>query len=226
MSTTPELTLYDYWRSSAGYRVRIALQLKGLRHVRKPVHLLRDGGEQHGADYRDVNPQQLVPALVDGQRVIRQSLAIIEYLEEAHGGTPLLPSLPRDRAHVRGLAMIVACDIHPLGNLRVLQYLERELGTAQAAREDWSRHWIGEGLQAFEAILAGDAATGAFCHGDTPTLADACLVPQVYNANRFGVDLAPYPTLRAINDRCLELPAFVAARPENQTDAPSPQPSL
>lgn len=223
MSTTPELTLYDYWRSSACYRVRIALNLKGLRHARKPVHLVKDGGEQHAAGYREVNPQELVPALVDGQRVIRQSLAIIEYLEEAHGGAPLLPSLPRDRAHVRGLALLVACDIHPLGNLRVLQYLEREFGVAQDAREDWSRHWMREGLQAFEMILAGDAATGAFCHGDTPTLADVCLVPQVYNAVRFGLDLAPYPTIRAINERCLALPAFDAARPENQPDAPPQQ---
>ena len=224
MSTTPELTLYDYWRSSACYRVRIALNLKGLRHARKSVHLVKDGGEQHAPAYREVNPQELVPALVDGQRVIRQSLAIIEYLEEAHGGAPLLPSLPRDRAHVRGLALLVACDIHPLGNLRVLQYLEREFGVAQDAREDWLRHWMREGLQAFETILAGDAATGAFCHGDTPTLADVCLVPQVYNANRFGLDLAPYPTIRAINERCLALPAFDAARPENQPDAPPQQP--
>jgi maleylacetoacetate isomerase len=222
VSTIPELMLYDYWRSSACYRVRIALNLKGLRHARKPVHLVKDGGEQHAADFREVNPQELVPALVDGQRVIRQSLAIIEYLEEAHGGVPLLPSLPRDRAHVRGLAMIVACDIHPLGNLRVLQYLEREFGTGQAARDDWSRHWMREGLQACEAILAGDAATGAFCHGDTPTLADVCLVPQVYNASRFGLDLTPYPTIRAINERCLALPEFDAARPENQSDAPPP----
>jgi len=220
VSTTPELTLYDYWRSSAGYRVRIALNLKGLRHVRKPVHLVKDGGEQHAAGFREVNPQELVPALVDGQRVIRQSLAIIEYLEEAHGGVPLLPSQPRDRAHVRGLAMIVACDIHPLGNLRVLQYLEREFGTHQAAREDWSRHWMREGLRSFETILAGDAATGTFCHGDTPTLADVCLVPQVYNASRFGLDLAAYPTIRGINERCLALPEFDAARPENQSDAP------
>ena len=220
MSTTPELALYDYWRSSAGYRVRIALNLKGLPYQRKPVHLVRDGGEQHAAAFHDVNPQELVPALVDGQRVIRQSLAITEYLDEIHPDPPLLPTTPRDRAHVRGLAQLVACDIHPINNLRVMQYLERELGVEADGRDAWTRHWIQQGFAAFEAILAGDAATGAFCHGDTPTLADACLVPQVYNAVRFGVDLAPYPIIRAINDRCLALPAFDAARPENQTDAP------
>jgi len=220
MSTT-DLLLYDYWRSSACYRVRIALNLKGLAYALKPVHLLRDGGEQHADAYRGVNPQQVVPALVDGQRVVRQSLAIIEYLDETRPHTPLLPPVPRDRAHVRGLAQLVACDIHPLNNLRVMQYLERELGAAQDARERWTRHWMEEGFRAFEAILAGDAATGEFCHGDTPGLADACLVPQVYNANRFGVDLAPYPTIRAINERCLALPAFDAARPERQPDAPA-----
>ncbi len=219
MSTNATLTLYDYWRSSACYRVRIALNLKGLACTLKPVHLLRDGGEQHDPDYREVNPQEVVPALVDGQRVIRQSLAIIEYLDETRTAVPLLPPLPRDRAHVRGLAQLVACDIHPLNNLRVMQYLERELGTDTAARERWTRHWIELGFRAFEAILAADAATGEFCHGDTPGLADACLVPQVYNAKRFGVDLAPYPTIAAINDRCLALPEFDAARPENQPGA-------
>lgn len=219
MTGTPELTLHDYWRSSAGYRVRIALNLKGLRHERVPVHLVKDGGQQHGAAFREINPQELVPALVDGQRVIRQSLAIIEYLDEIHPDPPLLPTTPRDRAHVRGLAQLVACDIHPINNLRVMQYLERELGVGPDARDAWTRHWIRQGFAAFEAILVGDAATGAFCHGDTPTLADICLVPQVYNANRFGLDLAPYPTIRAITERCLGLPAFDAARPENQSDA-------
>ncbi len=219
MTGTPELTLHDYWRSSAGYRVRIALNLKGLRHERVPVHLVKDGGQQHGAAFREINPQELVPALVDGQRVIRQSLAIIEYLDEIHPDPPMLPTTPRDRAHVRGLAQLVACDIHPINNLRVMQYLERELGVGADARDAWTRHWIRQGFAAFEAILVGDAATGAFCHGDTPTLADICLVPQVYNANRFGLDLAPYPTIRAITERCLALPAFDAARPENQSDA-------
>jgi maleylacetoacetate isomerase len=219
MSTNTDLTLYDYWRSSACYRVRIALNLKGLPYTRKPVHLINNGGEQHAAAYREVNPQEIVPALVDGHRVIRQSLAIIEYLDEMHPRRPLLPGVPRDRAHVRGLAQLIACDIHPINNLRVMQYLENELGVQQAARESWTRHWIVQGFTAFEAILAGDAATGEFCHGDTPGVADACLIPQVYNANRFGIDLTPYPTIRAINERCLALPAFDAARPEKQPDA-------
>jgi maleylacetoacetate isomerase len=219
MSTQTELTLYDYWRSSACFRVRIALNLKGLAYATKPVHLLDNGGEQHAPAHRELNPQESVPVLVDGQRVIRQSMAIIEYLDEAHQDRPLLPSMPRDRAHVRGLAQLIACDVHPLNNLRVMQYLERELGADQAARERWTRHWIELGFKAFEAILVGDAATGEFCHGDTPGLADACLVPQVYNAKRFGMDLAPYPTIAAINDRCLALPEFDAARPERQPAA-------
>jgi maleylacetoacetate isomerase len=220
MPTAPDLTLYDYWRSSACYRVRIALNLKQLRYAHKPVHLLNDGGEQHGTAYRELNPQEVIPALVDGQRVIRQSLAIIEYLEEAYVGTTrLLPANARDRAHVRALALLVACDIHPLNNLRVMQFLEHGYGVGQAERERWSRHWMEEGFRALEAILLGDAATGAYCHGEAPTLADACLIPQVYNANRFGVDLAPYPTIRRINAKCLSLPAFDAARPEQQPDA-------
>jgi maleylacetoacetate isomerase len=218
MSTT-DLTLYDYWRSSACYRVRIALNLKGLAFALKPVHLLKDGGEQHADAYRQVNPQEVVPALVDGQRVVRQSLAIIEYLDETRPQVPLLPPVPRDRAHVRGLAQLVACDIHPLNNLRVMQYLEHELGAAQDARERWTRHWIEVGFKAFEAILAADAATGEFCHGDTPGFADACLIPQVYNANRFGVEMTPYPLIQAINERCLALAAFDAARPERQAGA-------
>ncbi|MFI4969609.1 MAG: maleylacetoacetate isomerase [Lysobacterales bacterium] len=219
MSTSPGLTLYDYWRSSACYRVRIALNLKRLAYAQKPVHLLNNGGEQHSAAHRELNPQEAVPVLVDGARVIRQSLAIIEYLDETHPGERLLPATPRDRAHVRGLALLVACDIHPLNNLRVMQYLEREHALDQSARERWTRHWIEVGFRALEAMLGADSATGAYCHGDAPTLADACLVPQVYNANRCGIDLAPYPTIRRINAQCLALPAFDAARPERQPDA-------
>jgi maleylacetoacetate isomerase len=215
-----DLTLHDYWRSSACYRVRIALNLKGLRYKQKTVHLIRDGGEQHSTAHRELNPQETVPVLTDGGRVIRQSLAIIEYLEETWPGPPtLLPTAARDRAHVRGLALLVACDIHPLNNLRVMQFLERDYGAQQPERERWSRHWIAEGFRACEAILADDAATGAYCHGDTPTLADACLIPQVYNAHRFGVDMSPFPTIRRINEQCLSLPAFDTARPEKQTDA-------
>lgn len=219
MSTVPELTLYDYWRSSACYRVRIALNLKGLPYAQKSVHLVKNGGEQHSAAHHALNPQESVPVLVDGVRVIRQSLAIIEYLDEAYGGPLLLPATARDRAHVRALALLVACDIHPLNNLRVMQYLEREHAFDAAARERWTRHWMEEGFRAFEAILVADAATGAYCHGDAPTLADACLVPQIYNAHRFGVDMTPFPTLRRINEHCLALAAFAAAGPENQPDA-------
>ncbi|GAA0717037.1 maleylacetoacetate isomerase [Dokdonella soli] len=219
MSTESPLTLYDYWRSSACYRVRIALNLKGLPYAQKPVHLLKNGGEQHSTAHRELNPQETIPVLADGVRVIRQSLAIIEYLDETYGGHMLLPATARDRAHVRGLALLIACDIHPLNNLRVMQFLERDYGVQQAERERWTRHWMEEGFRAFEAILAADSATGLYCHGDAPTLADACLIPQVYNANRFGVDLAPYPTIRRINAQCLSLPAFDAARPERQPDA-------
>lgn len=213
------LRLYSYWRSSAAYRVRIGLNLKGLAYDIVPVHLVQDGGQQHSDAYRQVNPQQLVPTLGHGQRRLSQSLAILEYLDEVWPEPPLLPATARARQRVRALALLVACDVHPLNNLRVMQYLERELGADAAARERWMKHWIELGFRAFEAILVDDAATGEFCHGDAPGLADACLVPQVYNAKRFGVDLAPYPTIAAINERCLALPEFDAARPENQPGA-------
>ncbi len=220
MSANEPLTLYDYWRSSACYRVRIALNLKGLPYESRPIHLVRNGGEQHSAAYREVNPQEAVPSLVDGERTIRQSLAIIEYLDEAYDGEmKLLPAIARDRARSRGLALLVACDVHPLNNLRVMQYLERELKTPQDGRERWTRHWMEEGFRAFEALIADHPSTGAYCDGDAPTVADICLIPQVYNAYRFGVDMAPYPTILRINEQCLSLPAFDAARPERQPDA-------
>ena len=220
MSDAVALTLYDYWRSSACYRVRIALNIKALRYTQKPIHLVRNGGEQHDDAYREINPQETVPVLLDGQRVIRQSLAIIEYLDETRVDAPaLLPLNPRDRARVRALALLVACDIHPLNNLRVMQYLERGHAIDIAGRERWSRHWMEEGFRAFEAILVDDAATGACCHGDTPTLADSCLIPQVYNANRFGVDMTAFPTIQRVNEYCLALPEFDRARPERQPDA-------
>jgi maleylacetoacetate isomerase len=214
------LKLYDYWRSSACYRARIALNLKGLNYELVPVHLVRDGGEQHRLEYREVNPQKLVPVLVDGRRVIRQSMAIIEYVDETYDGEmKLLPTTARDRARVRALAMVVACDIHPLNNTRVVKYLERELGADEATRQRWMRHWIEEGFGSFEALVAGHPSTGLFCEGDTPTLADICLVPQVYNARRFNVDMSPYPTIERIVAACLELDAFERARPENQPGA-------
>jgi len=215
------LTLHGYWRSSAAYRVRIALNLKGLDYAQVPVHLVRDGGDQHRPDYARINPQRLVPVLQHGQRVIRQSLAIIEYLDELWPDPPLLPPGARERAQARALAQLVACDIHPLNNLRVLQYLEREWNVPQPEREEWVRHWMAEGFAAFEALLQEDLARGEFCEGDTPGIAECCLIPQVYNARRFAVDLEPFPVIRQIEAACLALPAFDAARPERQPDAPA-----
>lgn len=215
------LRLYSYWRSSAAYRVRIALNLKGLDYQLVPVHLVRDGGEQHAPGYRAVNPQGLVPALQHGQRLIRQSMAIIEYLDETFADQPLLPATARERARVRGLAQVIACDMHPLGNLRVLQYLEREFRATPEQREAWIRHWLALGFAAIEALLAENPSTGEFCDGDQPGLADCLLVPQLYNARRFGLDLDPYPTVRRIEARCLELEAFRRAAPEAQPDAPA-----
>lgn len=214
------LTLYSYWRSSAAYRVRIALHLKGLAYAQHPVHLLNEGGEQRLPEYRVVNPQALVPVLMDGERIIRQSLAIIEYLDESFPSPPLLPALARDRARVRSLAQLVACDIHPLNNLRVLQYLEREWSLEQPAREAWARHWMAEGFAAFEALVRDNPSTGDYCEGEMPTIADCCLIPQLYNARRIHLDLEPYPTLLRIERNCLDLPAFQQAAPERQPDAP------
>lgn len=216
------LRLYSYWRSSAAYRVRIALNLKGLDYQLAPVHLLRDGGEQHGAAFRRVNPQGLVPTLQHGQRLIRQSMAIIEYLDESFADHPLLPATARERAHVRGLAQIIACDIHPLGNLRVLQYLEREFQATPEQREAWIRHWLALGFEAIEALLAESPSIGDFCEGERPGMADCLLVPQLYNARRFKLDLAAFPTLRRIETNCLALEAFQRAAPEVQPDAPVP----
>lgn len=217
---TDTLKLFSYWRSSAAYRVRIGLNLKGLAYETEPVHLLRDGGEQHGAAFREANPQGLVPVLQHGQRMLRQSVAILEYLDETWPDHPLLPAVARDRQRVRAIAQVVACDIHPLNNLRVLQYFDREWHVPQPERDEWVRHWIVEGFLAVEAMLTDHPATGRFCEGDRPTLADCCLVPQVYNARRFGVDLNPFPTIARIEEACLKLPAFDAARPERQPDCP------
>ncbi len=213
------LTLYSYWRSSAAYRVRIGLNLKGLDYALVPVHLVRDGGQQHAPDYAALNPQQLVPALRDGERVLTQSLAILEYLEETRPQPPLLPVDAAGRARVRALAQLVACDIHPLNNLRVLQFFDRQWNVPQAERDDWVLYWMREGFAAMETMLAASPDTGRYCHGDMPGLADCCLLPQLYNARRFTLDLAPFPTLRRIEAACLQLPAFDAARPENQPDA-------
>ena len=213
------LTLYSYWRSSAAYRVRIGLNLKGLAYAVTPVHLVRDGGQQHAADYAALNPQELVPTLRHGERVLTQSLAILEYLEETRPQAPLLPADAAGRARVRALAQLVACDIHPLNNLRVLQFFDRQWNVPQPERDDWVLHWMREGFTAMEAMLAASADTGDYCHGNTPGLADCCLLPQLYNARRFKLDLDAFPTLRRIEAACLQLPAFDAARPENQPDA-------
>ena len=215
------LRLYSYWRSSAAYRVRIGLHLKGLAFETVPVHLVRDGGEQHTPAFREANPQELVPVLEHGKRMLRQSLAILEYLDEMWPEPALLPATARERQRVRALAQVVACDIHPLNNLRVLQYLEHEWNVPPPERDDWVRHWMVAGFDAFEAMLVGNPSTGPFCEGSQPTIADCCLVPQVYNARRFGVDLAPYPTIVRIEQACLEVRAFQAAHPKAQPDAPA-----
>jgi maleylpyruvate isomerase len=211
--------LYTYFRSSAAYRVRIALHLKDLTFESIPVHLVRHGGEQHGADYARINPAHLVPALVDGDDTLSQSLAIIEYLEETHPTPALLPLDAAGRARVRALAQTVACDVHPLNNLRVLRYLTQELHIDEAAKIKWIQHWITLGFAAFEAQLVSSARTGEFCHGNTPTLADCCLIPQLYNARRFDTPLEAYPNLLRVEAACLALEAFQNARPEAQPDA-------
>ena len=213
------MKLYTYFRSSAAYRVRIALNLKGLPYEAVPVHLLQGGGAQLKDDYRAVNPSALVPTLQDEGATITQSMAILEYLEETHPALPLLPPAPLERARVRALAQMVACDIHPLNNLRVLRYLVRTLGIGDDAKNDWCRRWIHEGFGAFEALLARDAVAGRFCHGDAPTFADCFLVPQVYNAQRYDVKLDLYPHIARIFEACAALPAFIAAHPAQQPDA-------
>ena len=213
------MKLYTYFRSSAAYRVRIALNLKGLAYEAVPVHLLQDGGRHLMDEYLAVNPSGLVPALQDEDVTLTQSMAIIEYLEEVYPMVPLLPKDAIGRARVRELAQIVACDIHPINNLRVLKYLVRQLGQPEEAKTDWYRHWVIEGLRSLEAHLARNSGTGSFCHGDTPTMADCLLVPQVFNAKRFDIDVEAYPTIARINDLCVDLPAFKAAHPSQQPDA-------
>ena len=213
------MILHNYYLSSASYRVRIALGLKGIAYEHAGVHLRRGGGEQLKEPFRKLNPEGLVPVLEDDGAVITQSLAIMEYLDEAHPQPPLLPKAPKDRARVRAIALAIACDIHPLDNLRVLRYLTSELGVAEDARNAWYRHWVETGLAALEAELAGSPLTGRFCHGDTPTLADCCLVPQIFNGRRNNCDLGRMPTLMRINDNCLALEAFQKAAPEKQPDA-------
>jgi maleylpyruvate isomerase len=215
------MKLYGYFRSSAAFRVRIALNLKGIAAEETEVVNLQAGDQFSGA-FRAVNPQGRVPALVlDGGQVLIQSMAIMEYLEEIRPSPPLMPDDPVARARVRGLANVIACDIHPLNNLAVLNYLVAEMKVAEDDKLRWYRHWVAEGLSAFEALLANDPATGTFCHGDTPGLADICLVPQVFNAKRFDCDLGGYPILMRIFDACMALDAFDTAQPAKQPEAAS-----
>lgn len=213
------MKLYTYFRSSAAYRVRIALNLKGLDYEAVPVHLLREGGQHLMDNYLTINPSALVPALQDDRMTLTQSMAIIEYLDELHPMVPLLPKDAVGRARVREMAQIIACDIHPVNNLRVLKYLVKHLGLSEEAKTDWYRHWVIEGLRSLEAHLARNLGTGRFCHGDTPTIADCFLVPQVFNAQRFDIDVDAYPTIARINALCVDLPAFKAAHPSQQPDA-------
>ncbi len=213
------MKLYGYFRSSASYRVRIALNLKGLSYEQASIHLSRGGGEQFLPAFHQLNAQTLVPVLQDGAAALTQSLAIIEYLEEKHPKPALLPATPEARARVRSLALAIACEIHPLNNLRVLNYLTGPMGLGNDIRNAWYHHWIAEGLQALEARLAAKRETGKFCHGDAPGLADCCLVPQLANARRFKCDVVQYPTLLAIEKNCLALDAFQRAAPDKQPDA-------
>ena len=210
------LELYTYFRSSAAFRVRIALNYKGLAFEPEVIWLL--DGEQSGDAYRAVNPQALVPTLIDGTHTLNQSMAIIEYLDETKGGPKLLPADPLGRARVRSLAQLIACEIHPVNNLRVLKYLKRTLKQPQEAIDDWYRHWCQEGLAAFERQL-GDGQAGEYCHRDAVSMADACLVPQVFNAQRFKVDMAQYPLAIGIFERLMKLEAFDRAQPSRQPDA-------
>jgi maleylpyruvate isomerase len=208
--------LYTYFRSSAAFRVRIALNLKGLAYEPVFVHLAK--GEHRKPQYAGVYPQGLLPTLVDEAGALSQSLAIIEYLEETHPRPALLPGGPAGRARVRSLSLLVACEIHPLNNLRTLQHLKRALGQSEDQVNAWYRHWIADGFAKLEADLTR-GGTGRFCHGDSPTIADCCLVPQVFNAQRYQSDLAPYPTVMRIFDACMRLEAFDRAQPSKQPDA-------
>ncbi len=214
------MILYSYFRSSAAYRVRIGLNLKGLDYQIKPVHLLKDGGQQHQPDYVQVNPVQLLPALDDDGLIITQSLAILEYLDERYPELPLLPKASAERAWARSMAQTVACDIHPLNNLRVLHYLKNELHAQEDARNQWYRHWVSVGLEGLEALVQRHGKKDHdFIFGDTPGLAEICLIPQMFNARRFDIDLSIFPRLLAVEEKCLELSAFQEAAPDRQPDA-------
>lgn len=210
------MKLYSFFNSSAAYRVRIALNIKGLPYDITAIHLRKDGGQQHAEAYRKVNPAELVPSLaLDSGEILTQSLAIIDYLDETHPKPPFLPADPLERAKVRAVALTIACDIHPIDNLRVLQYLKREFNQEQPAIDAWYHHWIAEGFKAIETAIA----PGPYCFGSNVTLADICLVPQVANARRMKMPLDKYPRIVAVDAACQKLPAFEKARPDRQPDA-------
>ena len=218
--------LYSYWRSSAAFRVRIALNLKGIDYDIIPVHLTKNGGEQLSENYENKNPNRLVPLFEDGKNSIHQSLAIIEYLDEIQAKPALLPGSAIDRAWVRSLAMDIAIDIHPISNLRVLRYLIKQAGASNEAKDIWYQHWVKVGLDRMEKQLSRDPRVGRFAFGDQPGLIDTCLVPQIFNALSSKMDISTYPTLMKIFHECMKLPAFVEASWEKQIDAEGPNPSI
>ena len=213
------MKLYTFFRSSASYRVRIALNLKGIRYEQAPIHLRRAGGEQLQPAYKGLNPQALVPALEDNGRILTQSLAIIEYLDEKFPNPPLLPKDPADKALVRSMALVIACEVHPIQNLRVLNYVKSAYNQTDEQVNRWSQHWMNLGFTALEQLIVAQPNRGRFCVGDMPTLADICLVPQLGNARRYGCDLSRYPAIQGIEKNCMALPAFSDAAPEKQPDA-------
>lgn len=211
------MKLYGYWRSSAAYRVRIALNLKQLDCKHESVHLVKDGGQQHAEQYQTLNPSELVPTLVDGELILNQSMAILDYLEQKYPDTALLPNRLEDQVKAKALAFDIACDVHPLNNLRVLQYITGPLGHDDETKVAWYRHWVDVGFVSLEKKLAHTA--GTYCYGDSVTWADLCLIPQVYNAERFNMDMSQYPIIQKIAAACRTLPAFEKAAPEQQFDA-------
>lgn len=213
------MKLYTFFRSSASYRVRIALNLKGIRYEQAPIHLRRAGGEQLQPAFKAINPQALVPALEDDGRILTQSLAIIEYLDEKFPNPPLLPKDPADKALVRSMALVIACEVHPIQNLRVLNYVKSAFNQTDEQVNRWSQHWMNLGFTALEQLIVTQPNRGRFCVGDMPTLADICLVPQLGNARRYGCDLSQYRAIQSIEKNCMALAAFSDAAPEKQPDA-------